>query len=112
MRNSNPENQFFARRIPLIVNDQEGRELDGQSRICNWLYNHLLSLANEDFDLGKPRKLMSSRNLRDLIPELKEEHPFLKAVHASPLKNTAVRLKQSFQDFFKLAERGHPKFRS
>ena len=79
-------------------------ELDGQSRICNWLYNHLLEktqqLKTEFLQSGSAKAsktLYTKRGLRNLVPAIKEEHPFLKVVHSSPLKNTALRLSEAIQ---------------
>lgn len=99
--------------------------LDGQSRICNWLYNQLLDKANhfrqeyrerQDPIIGKT--LYSKLGLRNLVPLLKQENPFLKVVHSSALKNVALRLTASIQTYqkSKKTERknksGWPRFRS
>jgi len=100
--------------------------LDGQSRICNWLYNHLLDYANgikdqafETKNLKLIETIYAKRGLRNLIPGLKNEHPFLKTVHSSPLKNAALRLSSAIQDRQKGKKGkrkgkipGWPKFRS
>jgi putative transposase len=104
--------------------DREGLEtLDGQSRICNWLYNHLLQQAldlkknyieTQNSEIGKT--LYTERGLRNLLPKIKEENPFLKVVHSSPLKNTALRLSNSIRMHQKTKKTGRPtswpKFRS
>ena len=101
-------------------------ELDGQSKICNWLYNHLLEQANilkkrycETQDNTIVKTLYTKRGLRNLIPGIKECHPFLHVVHSSPLKNAALRLSsviQSYQNSRKGKRKGKPtgwpKFRS
>jgi putative transposase len=101
-------------------------ELDGQSRICNWLYNHLLEksleLKREFIQSGSPeasKTLYSKRGLRNTLPQLKKDHPFLKAVHSSPLKNTALRLSDAIQVHQKSKkgkrkgkQMGWPKFRA
>lgn len=107
--------------------DKETAEiLDGQSRICNWLYNHLLEKANDLRDDYKKnpseeisKMLYTKRGLRNLLPEIKEEHPFLKVVHSSPLKNSALRLSDCIQTYQKSRKgkrkgqaTGWPKFRS
>ena len=78
--------------------------LDGQSRICNWTYNTLLSHAQElrqgfietqNVEIAKI--VYSERGLRNLLPKLKEEHPFMKVVHSSVLKNAALRLSDAIQ---------------
>ena len=38
------------------------------------------------------KTLYSAYGLRNLVPGMKEIHPYLKSVHSSPLKNTALRL--------------------
>jgi putative transposase len=80
------------------------QELDGQSRICNWLYNHLLEKSlglKKDFiqtaSEQASKTLYTKRGLRNEVPKLKEIHPFLKVVHSSPLKNTALRLSEAIQ---------------
>lgn len=93
-----------AVKIPLLVGEREAAVLDSQSRIANWLYNKLLEQANalraqyrahQDKAVGKI--LYTERGLRDLIPALKEQHPFLRSVYASPLKNAALRLSQAIR---------------
>ncbi len=95
-----------AVKIPLVVSDHEAAVLDGQSRIANWLYNRLLEIANElreqyrksqNKAIGK--RLYTERGLRDLIPELKDKHPFLKVVYSSPLKNAALRLSLAIKHY-------------
>lgn len=101
-------------------------ELDGQSRICNWLYNHLVekgqTLKQEFIQSGSleaSKTLYTKRGLRNLIPQLKKEHPFLTVVHSSPLKNTALRLSDAIQTHQKSKKGkrkgkqvGWPKFRA
>jgi putative transposase len=105
---------------------EEARILDGQSKICNWLYNHLAEQAlelkqqfYETKDQSIAKSLYSKRGLRNLLPKIKEDNPFLKVVHSSPLKNTALRISQAIQAHqkSKKGERkgkltGWPKFRS
>jgi putative transposase len=76
--------------------------IDGQSRILNWTYNHLLdqalSLKQKYKDSGDKKlaeQVYSQRGLRNLLPALKKQYPFLKSVHSSPLKNAALRLSDS-----------------
>ena len=112
---------FFVRRIPLQNTDDDARILDGQSKICAWAFNQLKSLA-DDLRAGYARLkaarqfeperrhpeleasaaeigqvLYTRRGLRNLLPAMKTEHPFLKSVHSSPLKNAALRLSLAIQ---------------
>jgi putative transposase len=101
------------------------RSLDGQSRICNKLYNLLLERATEikvafryTEDPVFAAMLYSAYGLRNLIPEIKEEFPFFKSVHSSPLKNAALRLTNSINAHRKCKKgtrrgiAGWPRFRS
>lgn len=96
----------YAIKIELLPTEEQAKILDGQSKICNWLYNHLLEKANnlrkeykETLSEEVARTLYTERGLRDLIPSLKKEYPFLKTVHSKPLKNAAIRLSSSIQDY-------------
>ena len=98
----------FAIKIKPHLDEKDASILDGQSRILNWTYNHLLSEANTLRDVyrevPKPevaKTLYTERGLRNLLPALKESRPFLRAVHSSPLKNAALRLSQSIREFQK-----------
>jgi putative transposase len=113
-------------KLKITADADAFRSLDGQSKICNWLYNHLLEKANglkkqfiQSGDQESAKTLYTGRGLRNLLPSLKEEHPFLKSVHSSPLKNTALRLSHAIQAHQKSKkgtragkEMGWPKFRS
>ncbi|GJM17767.1 MAG: hypothetical protein DHS20C13_30940 [Thermodesulfobacteriota bacterium] len=103
-----------------------GEILDGQSRIANWLYNNLLERANKLREEYKEnpseeisKTLYTKRGLRNLLPGMKKEHPFLKVVYSSPLKNTCLRLSETIQTYQKSRKKkrkgkktGWPKFRS
>lgn len=91
-------------KLSLEPNEDVASILDGQSKICNWLYNSLLENAlklRQEFiqssDTQLAKTVYSERGLRDLLPSMKEENPFLKVVHSSPLKNAALRLSEAIQ---------------
>lgn len=103
---------IFNRKIEVIFSSEEKKILDGQSKICNWLYNKLLEISIKDYDENNnERNLFYGRNLRDLVPTLKIKCPFLITVHSSPLKNTALRLKETYNRFFHGIS-GFPHYRS
>ena len=111
-------------RLKVIVDPATANTLNGQSRICNWVYNNLLSQAldlKQNFHKTQSpdtaRTLYTKRGLRNLLPKMKEENPFLKVVHSSPLKNAALRLSQAIQAHQKSKKGkrklvGFPKFRA
>ncbi|HET8851003.1 MAG TPA: hypothetical protein VFN02_00610, partial [Ktedonobacteraceae bacterium] len=91
-------------KIALEVTKDQAAILDSQSKIANWLYNKLLEHANalrkqyrETQDKAVGRTLYTERGLRDLVPALKVQHPFLKSVYSSVLKNTALRLSKAIR---------------
>ena len=120
-------------KIQLEVDEATRHILDAQSKICNWLYNQLLERANElrtqfaasgGQDEEAAKIVYSRRGLRDLVPVLKEQHPFLRTVYSStaartstsealnpylveglnavcsdPLKNTGLRLSASIRAY-------------
>jgi putative transposase len=94
-----------ARKIRLEVDQATAASLDGQSKIANWLYNHLLEEAyelrteyKETLSTQTALTIYSERGLRDEIPELKKHFPFLKTVYSSVLKNAALRLSAAIRE--------------
>lgn len=102
-----------VRRIRLEPDAVQKRVLDSQSKICCWLYNRLKERADalrvefarasaadggqagEAARIGKT--LYTERGLRDLVPAMKKDYPFLRSVHSSPLKNAALRLARAIR---------------
>jgi putative transposase len=122
---------LFAVKLPLGVVEDQARSLEGQSKILNWALNHLLEIAQTQKEELKKTKdpekakaitktIYSERGLRDLLPSLKKEKPFLNSVHSVPLKNAAIRLSKSIRRFQENKKKpkkdqlkvGWPKFRS
>ncbi|MEK7485163.1 MAG: transposase, partial [Planctomycetota bacterium] len=113
-------------KIKLDVSPEIERILDGQSKICNWLYNQLVQTANDlrtkyrkTQDPLVAQTLYTKYGLRNLIPGLKKQFPFLKSVHSEPLKNAALRLTSAIKDYqdskrgrSQKKQCGWPKFRS
>jgi putative transposase len=112
-------------KLALLADETTAQQLDGQSRICNWLYNQLLDKANtlkteyyKTQDPALAKTVYTRLGLRNLVPGFKQEHPFLKVVHSSPLKNTALRLTSAIQTYQqtrkgkKKGKTGWPRFRS
>ena len=115
-----------AIKLNLVFTPDDERIIEGQMKICNWLYNQLVQKANElrdsyaqAKDAEAAKTLYGTRGLRNLVPSLKETHPFLKSVHSSPLKNAALQLTRAIQDYQKSRKgkrkgkpTGWPSFRS
>lgn len=74
-----------ALKMRLEVDAQTASVLDGQSRIANWLYKHLLEEANalrrrfrETQDSEVANVLYTERGSRNRIPTLKQRYSFLR----------------------------------
>ena len=94
------------------VEPADARTINGQSKICNWLYNHLLQKAydlrecfSKTHDTEIAKILYTERGLRNLLPEIKEEKQFLKVVHSSPLKKHRFTAQRCYSDASKIKKR-------
>lgn len=103
---------MYSKKVEVVYDKKDELILDGQSKICNWFYNKLLDECKNDYENNNNQKqLLSGRNLRNYGVTLKENHPFLKAVFSSVLKEPSTRLKLAYEAFFN-GTRGYPHYRS
>ena len=103
---------IYNKKIEVEFKKEDTFILDGQSKICNWLYNQLLDACIKDYkENGNDKKLLSGRNLRNYATSLKKEHEFLNTVFSSVLKEPSARIKKAYEKFFKEGS-GYPKYRS
>lgn len=102
----------YNKKVEMIFEKEDELILDGQSKICNWLYNKLLDICKNDYSLyGRDSKITHGNNIRDMVPALKYDFTFLSSVHSSPTKNVGRRLQDAYKDFYS-KKCGYPKFRS
>jgi putative transposase len=110
---------IYSQNIEIILSKENQLILDGQSKILNWLYNHLLDLSIKQYDqvkIGTLDKTLLNKKygLRNyMVNEMKEspDYKFINSVYSKPLKESAMRLENSFKKLFK-EKTGYPKFRS
>ncbi len=103
----------FAWKVALEVDGQTALFLDGQSKICNSLYNKLVErmydllaqyAASGKADKEAARTIFTKRGPRDLVVKIKADHAFMYSVYSSPLKNAGLRLSRAikaYQDYKK-----------
>ena len=108
---------IINQKIEIKFDKESSLILDSQSRMCSKLYNILLEYCKKEYKETCKYKLLTGRNLRDLVVEIKQDHPYLYSVHSSPLKNAAFRLKGAFENYFKSLKDnsynfGYPNFHS
>jgi putative transposase len=102
----------YNKKIKVEFSKEDECVLDGQSKICNWLYNQLLDACQKDYkENNNHLKLLEGRNLRNYGVSLKDKHLFLHSVFSSPLKEPATRLVKAYKNFFK-GRAKYPRFRS
>ena len=96
-----------AVKLVMKVTPQIEACLDDQSLKANFLYNKLLERAHKAAKAYKEtgnkegsKILFDKYGLRNLVPGIKEEHPHLKSVHSSPLKNVALLVTAALKNRF------------
>jgi len=108
---------IYSQNIEIELSKENKLILDGQSKILNWLYNHLLDLSIKQYESVKQnlldKTLINKKyGLRDyMVNEMKENenYKFINSVYSKPLKESATRLENTFKKFFK-ENTGYPKF--
>lgn len=105
MASNSPEN-ICVRRIRILIEGQDKRALDGQSKICSHLANRLKEKADnarKEFiqtqSQDAAKLIYTKYGLRNLIPGLKEEYRFYRSVYSSPLKNVGLRLSRAITHY-------------
>lgn len=103
---------IYVKKVKVTFKKDDELILDGQSKICNWLYNQLFDACQKDYkENDNKMKLLEGRNLRNFSTSLKKKYTFLNTVFSSVLKEPSTRLLKAYKSFFK-GDTGYPKFRS
>ena len=103
---------IYNKKILVDFDKNTELTLDGQSKICNWLYNRLLDICKNDYEIyGKASKITLGNNIRDMVPALKYDYKFLNTVYSSATKNVGRRLQDTYKSFYS-KRCGYPKFKS
>lgn len=104
---------IINQKIRLVLDKEESKIIDSQSRMCSKVYNMLLELCNKDEENDYSNHYLEGRNLRNQVVKIKQENSYLYSVHSSPLKNAAIRLKTAFENFFNESSKNeYPQFHS
>ncbi|MBB6451580.1 putative transposase [Salirhabdus euzebyi] len=102
----------YCRKIQVKFSKNDSFILDGQSKICNWFYNQLLTICKEDYETNNNSlRLLEGRNLRNYGVSLKNKYPFLNSVFSSVLKEASTRLLKAYKSYFN-NNASYPKYRS
>lgn len=104
-----------VKKVKINITKEQQAILDSQSKICNWLYNHYLSVSISYYKMFG--KSLTYQRINSSFSKFKDKHPFLKTVNNTVLKNTLRTLEKSFKNFFRRLKNGNkkkgfPKFNS
>jgi putative transposase len=113
---------FTVNKIRLNLTEKEINILESQSKICNKLYNELLSLVKDEMLWYELYQFNQSFNpnltfsIRDQATKLKNKHNYYKSVYSSVIANVAFKLKYAISlwrnSLNKKENFGFPKYRS
>ena len=100
---------LYVYRFRLYPTKEQEEFLNRQIGHSRFVYNKLLEIAKENYE--KEGKKWNYYEYKRLLPQLKEEYPFLKEANSQSLQETVRWLDRAFKNFFRgLAK--FPKFKS
>lgn len=82
-----------CRKVELAITKDNQMIIDQQSKICNWLYNRILSILKNNPN----RKMINLNYLFKILYVVKRENSFLNNVMASLLNNVVYRINNNFK---------------
>lgn len=80
-----------SRKIEFVISKESKEMLDQQSKICNWLYNQLITI------IKKNNEMMTLSSLFKLSNQLKKANDFLNSLEDSLLNNVIYRLYKNYK---------------
>lgn len=84
----------------LYPSQRDEAQLIKHLEICRWVYNNFLEKLN------KSEKIPSKYNMVNRLPQLKEEHPFLKNVYSKVLQEVIAQLYNNLSALSQSKNRG------
>ncbi|RQD65566.1 MAG: transposase [Desulfonatronovibrio sp. MSAO_Bac4] len=72
---------------------------------CRFLWNKALAYQDGLFQ-AEGEKILSKTKLLNLLPEWKNEYPFLKEAHSQTLQQSLIDLDRAYQNFFRRLKQG------
>ncbi len=100
---------LLATKVRIYPTNEQKQALEQAFGSCRWLWNHFLELINTTYkETGFG---LSGYDIKKLIPELKQEHEWLKDVYSQCLQSVCLNLGIAFNNFFE-KRAGYPTFKS
>ena len=96
-------------KVRLYPNNQQQQALSQSFGNCRWLWNYCLNLINQTYvDTGLG---LSGYEVKQRIPQLKQEYPWLKLTYSQCLQQVCLNLGSAFNNFFEKRNK-YPRFKS
>ena len=88
-----------VQKVRIYPTDKQKQQLAGAMGCCRWWWNYALSKTIETYK--QTGKSLSRSGLNALLPNLKQEHEWLKTeVYSQSLQQTSLNLSRAFINFF------------
>ncbi|MHA1481049.1 MAG: RNA-guided endonuclease InsQ/TnpB family protein, partial [Candidatus Thorarchaeota archaeon] len=99
----------------LYPNSSQQEDIKKNIDACRFIYNWALEKSTAVYK--KDATSLSAYDIHAMLPELKQEHPFLKDAYSQSIQQSVRRMHKARQHFFRRVKRGnekpgYPKFRS
>ena len=99
-----------AQKVRIYPNSEQKQQLAGAMGCCRWWWNYALNKSIETYK--ETGKSLSRSGLNAFLPNLKQEHEWLKTeVYSQSLQQTSLNLSRAFINFFEKRAR-FPRFKS
>ncbi len=99
-----------AQKVRIYPNNEQKQQLAGAMGCCRWWWNYALNKSIETYK--ETGKSLSRSGLNAFLPNLKQEHEWLKTeVYSQSLQQTSLNLSRAFINFFEKRAR-FPRFKS
>jgi putative transposase len=99
-----------AQKVRIYPTDEQKQQLAGAMGCCRWWWNFALNKSIETYK--ETGKSLSRAGLNALLPNLKEEHEWLRTeVYSQSLQQTSLNLSRAFINFFEKRAR-FPRYKS
>ena len=100
---------YQAYKFRIYPTDEQRTALAKSFGCCRWFWNYALNLCQETYLVSGHG--LSRGAIQGLLPNLKQEYPWLREAYSQCLQSVALNLSSAYKNFFDLRA-GLPKFKS
>jgi transposase, IS605 OrfB family, central region len=98
-------------KLRIYPNQQQRQRLEMNFGCTRFVWNQMLAMLHARHENNPQAPFLNTYALNNLLPRLKQEHPFLKEAESTSLQVTNQHLVDAFQSFFG-KRKGYPKFKA